>query len=50
MNHADEDYQVNPHNRIAQLIIEKIEYPSVVDVDMLEDTGRSAAGFGSTGR
>lgn len=36
-------------DRIAQLILEKIEYPDVLEVDEIDDTERGAGGFGSTG-
>jgi dUTP pyrophosphatase len=41
---------INPGDRIAQLIIEKIEVPVAVWADELDDTARSAQGFGSSGR
>jgi deoxyuridine 5'-triphosphate nucleotidohydrolase len=37
-------------NRIAQLIIEKILVPVVVEVNDLTETTRGASGFGSSGR
>ncbi|KCV67665.1 dUTP pyrophosphatase [Fonticula alba] len=48
-NHSDEDFQVVAGNRIAQLIIETIITPPVVEVDDLDDTERGAGAFGSTG-
>jgi dUTP pyrophosphatase len=36
-------------DRIAQLILERIVTPEVVEVDDLEATMRGAGGFGSTG-
>lgn len=36
-------------DRIAQLILEKIEYPEVQEVDEIDETERGAGGFGSTG-
>ena len=36
-------------DRIAQLILERIVTPEVVEVDDLEATIRGAGGFGSTG-
>jgi len=35
--------------RVAQLVIERIMTPEVVEVDELEDTARGVGGFGSTG-
>lgn len=40
---------VNEGDRIAQLIIEKISTPEVVEVDSLDETLRGSGGFGSTG-
>lgn len=37
------------NDRIAQLIIEKIEPTEVVEVNELTDTARGEGGFGSTG-
>ncbi|KAF8271765.1 dUTP pyrophosphatase [Lactarius quietus] len=48
-NHADTDFTVEEGDRVAQLVIERIETPSVVEVDDLEATTRGAGGFGSTG-
>ena len=36
-------------DRVAQLILERISTPEVVEVDELDDTARGAGGFGSTG-
>ena len=35
--------------RIAQLVIQKVELPEVVEVDELSDSARGVGGFGSTG-
>lgn len=48
-NHSNEDFEVAPGDRIAQLICEKITYPKIEEVDTLTDTSRGAEGFGSTG-
>ncbi|KYN04316.1 Deoxyuridine 5'-triphosphate nucleotidohydrolase [Cyphomyrmex costatus] len=48
-NHSNEDFEVVPGDRIAQLICEKITYPKIEEVDTLTDTSRGAEGFGSTG-
>lgn len=49
-NFSDEDFKVQPGDRIAQLIIEKIEHPEVDEVKELDETVRGAGGFGSTGK
>eukprot|EP01116_Phalansterium_solitarium_P002254 TRINITY_DN12146_c0_g1_i1.p1 TRINITY_DN12146_c0_g1~~TRINITY_DN12146_c0_g1_i1.p1 ORF type:complete len:159 (-),score=23.30 TRINITY_DN12146_c0_g1_i1:123-599(-) len=48
-NHAETDFEVKKGDRVAQLIIEKIAMPEVVEVDDLDATDRGAGGFGSTG-
>ncbi|PIA29157.1 hypothetical protein AQUCO_06200026v1 [Aquilegia coerulea] len=48
-NHFDVDFEVKIGDRIAQLIIEKIMTPEVVEVDDLDLTVRGSGGFGSTG-
>jgi len=44
------DFHVEKGNKIAQLILERIETPPVVRIDTLPETSRGDAGFGSTGR
>ncbi|OSX59285.1 hypothetical protein POSPLADRAFT_1150677 [Postia placenta MAD-698-R-SB12] len=48
-NLSDEDFQVEEGDRIAQLILERIVTPEVLEVDDLDETVRGAGGFGSTG-
>lgn len=48
-NHLDVEFEVKSGDRIAQLIIEKIMTPDVVEVEYLDSTLRGAGGFGSTG-
>ena len=48
-NHGDQDFQVKMGDRIAQLILEKIDTPPVEEVQGLGDTVRGSGGFGSTG-
>ncbi|KAK4511719.1 uncharacterized protein ATC70_007262 [Mucor velutinosus] len=48
-NLGQEDYEVKRGDRVAQLIIEKISTPEVVEVESLEESVRGAGGFGSTG-
>lgn len=48
-NHADTDFHVAKGDRIAQLICERIFYPSLEQVKELSDTKRGDGGFGSTG-
>lgn len=48
-NHAEADFEVQPGDRIAQFILERIYTPEVVEVDDLDATARAGGGFGSTG-
>lgn len=48
-NHCDVDFNIKAGDRIAQLILEKIEIAEVEEVENLEDTARGSGGFGSTG-
>jgi len=48
-NHSDSDFVVNPGDRIAQLILEVIQTPTVEKVDDLDSTERGGGAFGSTG-
>lgn len=43
-------FVVKKGDRVAQLIIERISTPPVMEVEELDDTERGAGGFGSTGR
>jgi dUTP pyrophosphatase len=48
-NHGENDYEYKKGDRIAQLVIERIETPAVVEVVDLSDSVRGENGFGSTG-
>jgi dUTP pyrophosphatase len=43
-------YRVRRGDRIAQLVIQRVESAAFVEVDELEGTERGIGGFGSTGR
>ena len=45
-----EPFHIRRGDRIAQLVIQKVEEVTLVPVPELDDTGRGAGGFGSTGR
>ena len=49
MNHGDNDYNVKVGDRIAQIIIEKIDTSTPQLVKSLANTTRGDKGFGSTG-
>jgi dUTP pyrophosphatase len=48
-NHAETDFEIKEGDRIAQLVLERIYTPEVVEVQELADSVRGAGGFGSTG-
>jgi deoxyuridine 5'-triphosphate nucleotidohydrolase len=48
-NHSDDDFTIEPGDRIAQLLVQKVESVKFAPVDSLEETARNKAGFGSTG-
>ena len=43
-------FEVDVGDRIAQLVLVKIEAPSLEESDELDETSRGAGGFGSSGR
>lgn len=48
VNNSNDVFEIKKGDRIAQLICEKIFYPTVEIVDTLDDTERGENGFGST--
>ncbi|XP_062947405.1 deoxyuridine 5'-triphosphate nucleotidohydrolase, mitochondrial isoform X2 [Cynocephalus volans] len=49
-NFGKEIFEVKKGDRIAQLICERIFYPEIEEVRILDDTERGSGGFGSTGK
>ena len=49
VNISNEEYTINPNDRIAQMVICKYEKVDIQVTDELSDTERSVGGFGSTG-
>jgi dUTP pyrophosphatase len=50
VNHGAEAVRIEPGDRVAQLLIQRVERARFVRVDTLAETPRGAGGFGSTGR
>lgn len=50
INLSNEEYTIQPNERIAQMIIAKVERAKILVVQELSQTERAAGGFGSTGR
>jgi dUTP pyrophosphatase len=46
----DEPFEVVPGERIAQLVIQRVEHVVLSEVDELDDSARGDGGFGHTGR
>ena len=49
INHGSEAFRVRRGDRIAQMVIQKVERARVEVVEELDDTARGEGGFGSTG-
>lgn len=49
-NHSDEDYTIEPGERVAQLVLMPVLTPGLREVAALPGTERGSGGFGSTGR
>lgn len=49
INHGKESFTVFEGDRIAQMILAKVEKIEWVEVDVIEETTRGSSGFGSTG-
>ena len=50
LNTTDRPYEIQPCDRIAQLMIAPVLRPQIRLVEELDDTERGAGGFGSTGK
>lgn len=50
VNLSDEDYTIQPGDRIAQLMVVPVVQPVLTFVEELDETERGQGGFGSTGR
>jgi len=50
INLSSEEQAINPGDRIAQMIIQKVERAEFEQVKILNETERAAGGFGHTGK
>lgn len=48
-NLSDKAYEIKKGDKIAQMLIQKVECPTIEEVDELDETERGGGGFGSTG-
>lgn len=49
INLGKEPFEVKRGDRIAQMVINKVEIPTIIEVENLDSTKRGEGGFGSTG-
>jgi len=49
INLSNQEVEITDGERIAQMIISKVEQAQWIEVDLLEETERGAGGFGHTG-
>ncbi len=49
INQISEAYEIQPFERIAQMVIEPVALPKLTEVTSLDETVRGVGGFGSTG-
>ena len=50
INLGNENYIVEPNERIAQLVLSEVPQMKLIKVDTLDETERGAGGFGHTGK
>lgn len=49
VNLGQEPFEIKKGQKVAQLLIQKVEHPEIEVVDELDETIRGTGGFGSTG-
>ncbi|HEX9186328.1 MAG TPA: dUTP diphosphatase [Vicinamibacteria bacterium] len=50
VNHGEEAFRIAKGDRVAQLLVQRVERAAFTSVPEIEDTDRGSGGFGSTGR
>ena len=50
VNHGDESFRIAPGDRVAQLLVQRVERAAFTAAAEIDDTDRGGGGFGSTGR
>ncbi len=50
VNLSKDDYVIEPNERIAQLVLNKVEQIEFIEVESLDETERGEGGFGHTGK
>ena len=49
VNLSDQDFKIEKGQKIAQMLIQKVEWAEIEEVQELSETKRGDGGFGSTG-
>lgn len=49
-NLSDEKYTFEHGHKVAQLVIQKVEFPEIIESEELSESKRGTGGFGSTGK
>lgn len=49
-NMSDTAYTFEHGHKVAQMLIQKIEFPEIIETEELSDSHRGSGGFGSTGK
>jgi dUTP pyrophosphatase len=50
VNHGDAPFRIAPGDRVAQLLVQRVERAAFTAAATIDDTDRGGSGFGSTGR
>lgn len=50
INHGENDFKISRGDRIAQMVINKIEHINFFEIGFLDETKRGENGFGHTGK
>jgi dUTP pyrophosphatase len=50
VNHGEEPFRVARGDRVAQLLVQRVERAAFTAAPAIDETDRGAGGFGSTGR
>lgn len=50
VNLSNKSYAIQSGDKITQLLIQKVERPTIIEVENLSETNRGTGGFGSTGK
>jgi len=50
VNHGDEPFRIAPGDRVAQLLVQRVERVRFTATEQVADTARGSGGLGSTGR